>query len=154
MARAPINAVAGTIDNAKMTALSAWAVHELGHAGADRVEISWTFGDPEIAVEASFFGEGVYSARSEGIRRRDRAVMAAVSDLLDVRADAANARQRRPGSEPWWQVLGLSPDADRQTIETAHRSLALTAHPDRGGRGEDMSRINVARDAALQALLN
>jgi hypothetical protein len=33
----------------------------------------------------------------------------------------------------WWEVLKLSPDADRDAIEIAYRVLAKRLHPDKGG---------------------
>ena len=132
----------------KMTALSAWAVEELGHAGADQVAVTWVFGESDIEVSASFFGESTFTARSAG--KRDRAVMSAVSQIIDDRGQAL--RHRLSISEPWWLVLNVSPEATQQEITQAHRLLALQVHPDRGGDEAEMSRVNVARDAALHAL--
>lgn len=150
MAKSPITAVRRGVDSMKMTALSAWAVDELGHAGADQVEVSWNFGHPDVEVSASFFGETTFTARSAG--KRDRAVMSAVSQIIDDRAEAQRHRQRISDSEPWWRVLNVSPEATQQQITQAHRVLALQLHPDRGGDEAQMIRVNVARDAALHAL--
>lgn len=58
-----------------------------------------------------------------------------------------------PSPFVWWQVLGLDgPNASREDIERAHRKLAMSAHPDRGGDVERMSDINRARDHGLRAL--
>lgn len=54
-------------------------------------------------------------------------------------------------SSDWHLVLGVSPHADLETIETAYRVAAFKAHPDRGGTHEAMTRINAARDAARRA---
>ncbi len=54
----------------------------------------------------------------------------------------------------WRAVLGFAPTA-RVTvndIETAHRALAMTYHPDRGGSDHAMAIINNARDEALASV--
>lgn len=58
-----------------------------------------------------------------------------------------------PSPEVWWQVLGLDgPDASREAIESAHRKLIMTHHPDRGGDSETAARINRARDMGISQL--
>lgn len=57
-----------------------------------------------------------------------------------------------PAPEQSWQVLGVAHDATREQIEAAHRRLAMEHHPDRGGDGDRMARINAARDAMLGAM--
>jgi len=55
-------------------------------------------------------------------------------------------------SEDWAIVLEIASTATREEIITAHRRLATEHHPDKGGRLEDMARINRARDVALKTL--
>ena len=43
-----------------------------------------------------------------------------------------------------YTVLGVQHAADRRTIQAAYRALARGAHPDFGGDGGDMARINEA----------
>lgn len=52
----------------------------------------------------------------------------------------------------WAIVLGVSPSATRDQINEAYRELARKAHPDAGGSHYEMSRLNVARAAALEAV--
>lgn len=54
-----------------------------------------------------------------------------------------------PQPEQWFQVLGVSAHATEQEIDAAYRRLAMEHHPDRGGNGDQMARINAARDAGL-----
>jgi hypothetical protein len=54
-----------------------------------------------------------------------------------------------PTAVDWAIVLELPPTATRDDILAAHRRLMTIHHPDRGGRHEDMARINQARDHAL-----
>lgn len=56
-----------------------------------------------------------------------------------------------PQPEQWFEVLGVSAHATEQQIEDAYRRLAMQHHPDRGGDGHEMARINAARDAGLEA---
>lgn len=56
-----------------------------------------------------------------------------------------------PAPEQWFQVLGVGANASRTEIEAAHRRLAMEHHPDRGGDGDQMARINTARDEGLEA---
>lgn len=46
--------------------------------------------------------------------------------------------------EPWWEVLGVAADASETTVRDAFRELARIHHPDVGGDGERMARINEA----------
>ncbi len=51
-----------------------------------------------------------------------------------------------------YEVLGLTPDADREAIVLAHRRLVQKLHPDHGGSSYLASRVNQARDCLLQQL--
>lgn len=54
------------------------------------------------------------------------------------------------GSREWWDVLGVTADASRETIEAAYRNLARQRHPDNGGSDRQMAELNAARDEALK----
>jgi hypothetical protein len=58
-----------------------------------------------------------------------------------------------PTAIDWSLVLGVPETATRDQILDAHRRLAAVHHPDKGGRSDDMARINQARDVALKAVL-
>lgn len=47
-------------------------------------------------------------------------------------------------------LLGVPPGADAETIRAAHRRLAASAHPDRGGSDAAMQELNAARDLLLR----
>lgn len=49
-------------------------------------------------------------------------------------------------------ILGVGPDAGREEIINAHRSLMQRMHPDRGGTDYLASRLNAARDRLLASL--
>lgn len=51
-------------------------------------------------------------------------------------------------SSDWWIVLGVRSDASQDEIDRAFRDKSKTAHPDQGGRHEDMARLSAARAAA------
>lgn len=48
-----------------------------------------------------------------------------------------------------WEVLGIQPNAPRETIEGAYKRLARSMHPDAGGTETGMADLNAARDMAL-----
>jgi hypothetical protein len=56
-----------------------------------------------------------------------------------------------PG-ENWWDVLGCHCDADEGAIRMAYRARLHAAHPDTGGSHEAMTRLNQARDQALETV--
>lgn len=47
-------------------------------------------------------------------------------------------------------VLGVSANADAETIRAAHRRLVSVVHPDKGGSADLTRRINAARDTLLK----
>jgi hypothetical protein len=53
-------------------------------------------------------------------------------------------------AQHWSEVLGVSRTATADEINTAWRHRAKQAHSDTGGSDAAMSRLNVARDAALK----
>lgn len=50
------------------------------------------------------------------------------------------------------RVLGVDPNADAETIRTAHRRLSARVHPDQGGSSELAASVNRARDILLAEL--
>jgi len=48
-------------------------------------------------------------------------------------------------------LLGVAPDADRETILAAYRRLMARNHPDAGGSAGLAARLNAARDALLKS---
>ena len=46
-------------------------------------------------------------------------------------------------------ILGISDEADIETIVDAHRKLIAKVHPDTGGTPELAARVNQARDVLL-----
>ena len=50
------------------------------------------------------------------------------------------------------QVLGVRAGASAADIREAHRRLAGTAHPDRGGTNDQIQELNAARDLLLGQL--
>lgn len=53
------------------------------------------------------------------------------------------------GAPSWWVLLDVLPTAGREEIKTAFRRLAQTAHPDKGGKPEQWSRLQEAYEQAM-----
>jgi hypothetical protein len=49
------------------------------------------------------------------------------------------------------ELLGIAPDADRETILAAYRRLMARNHPDAGGTAGLAARLNAARDLLLKS---
>jgi hypothetical protein len=56
----------------------------------------------------------------------------------------------RCGGAPWWETLGVKPDANEEQIKAAYRQKALKQHPDKGGDREKWNKVQEATDQALQ----
>jgi transcriptional regulator with XRE-family HTH domain len=52
----------------------------------------------------------------------------------------------------WREILGVSPNADTAAARRAMTRLALRYHPDKGGRPEQMTRINAAYENARHGM--
>ncbi len=50
----------------------------------------------------------------------------------------------------WHETLGVVPDADLAALRPAMTKLAMIYHPDRGGRPDQMTRVDAAYERALQ----
>jgi transcriptional regulator with XRE-family HTH domain len=50
----------------------------------------------------------------------------------------------------WREILGVPPNADTAAARRAMTRLALRYHPDKGGRPEQMTRINAAYEKAMR----
>jgi transcriptional regulator with XRE-family HTH domain len=50
----------------------------------------------------------------------------------------------------WHEILGLSPNANVAALRRAMTKLAMIYHPDKGGRPEQMIRVNAAYERALR----
>lgn len=124
-----------------------------------RIDLSWS---PQTGSASLAFGFDVgdfdYHAN---IGFDPHAVAAHVVDL--VQDDLLRAAQNTPEAEvqppsaapeparrrTWWEILGVSRDADTREIRVAHRRLSLKKHPDLGGSDAEMAEINAARDEAM-----
>jgi hypothetical protein len=52
----------------------------------------------------------------------------------------------------WWVILGVSPNATIDEVNSRFKELARTNHPDAGGNLDEFQRISAARRAATEAL--
>ena len=52
----------------------------------------------------------------------------------------------------WHEVLGIPPGSDASAARRAMTRMALLYHPDKGGRPEQMARVNAACEEAQHAI--
>jgi hypothetical protein len=62
----------------------------------------------------------------------------------------STGRRSGMGVEEAYRVLGLSPGATRDDIQTAHRDLIKRNHPDQGGSTYIAAKVNEAKDVLLK----
>lgn len=119
------------------------------------------WGDPGVAVYFKRKGRNVvlacdqYSELHDNMRAIGKTAEAmrgierwGASDMLDR---AFTGFEALPAPEQWWQVLGVDQSASADEIESAWRTKARDAHPDRGGSNAAMARLNAARDQGRTA---
>ena len=58
--------------------------------------------------------------------------------------EALPAPEDEHGDEPWWEVIGVPPDAPHEAVKATYRSLLNHVHPDKGGDEAEFIRINNA----------
>lgn len=120
--------------------------------------------DPGVAVYFEYNGTQFVFAcdRYDLIHKNLRAVALTVSALRGIERWGTGEMMRQAFSgfaalpEPadetrWWTVLVLPSDASLAEAEAAYRGLARKAHPDSGGSGDEMARLNVAIAGAREA---
>jgi len=54
------------------------------------------------------------------------------------------------GKSPWYEILGVKPDASKADIRNAFRALSKVHHPDAGGDENDFKRLRSAYDEGLK----
>lgn len=54
------------------------------------------------------------------------------------------------GSNAWYDVLGVEPNASKAAIVNAFRALSKVHHPDAGGRSEDFIRLKNAYEQGIK----
>ncbi len=120
--------------------------------------------DPGIAIYFKWNGKNMTMAMDDFIEpecnvRRLALAIQAMRDLarngggtMMERAFTGFAALPAPitGTEPWYSVLNISPDATVPEIKTRYRSMAKQLHSDTGGEDIRMAALNVARDQALK----
>jgi hypothetical protein len=120
--------------------------------------------DPGVAVYFTFNGrqQCIPCDRWATVEENLRAVWKSIEAMRSLErwgaksfVDAAftgfSALPPPASARPWWDVLGVDPNATADEINTAYRAKAKRAHVDAGGSDADMSALNVARDAAMES---
>lgn len=75
-----------------------------------------------------------------------------VSDFLDRVFTGFAALPPSNTYRPWWAVLGVSKNADAETVKEAYRTLSKIHHPDKGGNVSTFDEITKAYKEALELL--
>lgn len=88
--------------------------------------------------------------RADSKMRARPSVPATVSKAdLDVKARLERWLRSLEESRTPWQVLGCTQNDSEEVIRERYLALARQHHPDRGGREEDMRRVNQAYEAVM-----
>jgi hypothetical protein len=121
------------------------------------VAVYWTMRDPKTGKAAP---KEIPCDHWYTVRENVRALGMAIDYIRGLKRCGAGEIQDRAfegfarlpetaGAQAWWEVLGVSRDADARYIRGIYRTLAAEHHPDKGGDSATMARIN---DAYRQAL--
>lgn len=75
------------------------------------------------------------------------------SDMMERAFSGFKALNSENGGESWWSILGCSATSSKLEIEAAYKAKLRQCHPDvAGGSHESMTKVNIARDQALQGI--
>lgn len=88
------------------------------------------------------------AATLEAMRAIERHGGAEVIDRAFTGFKALNATNQRD----WWDVLEVTRECSKETIELNYRRLLRDRHPDTGGSDAAMAELNVAKQQALAEL--
>lgn len=106
--------------------------------------------------QASFARLTGVTARQVNNWARGRAVVPRWAALLAIalleQSSEALTITLEETSFSWHETLGVSPNADATAARRAMTQMALRCHPDKGGRPEQMTRVNAAYEKAQQAM--
>lgn len=85
----------------------------------------------------------------DAVRRAAEEAMRRQEERERRRKEQGRRSKVRPEGK-WWEILGVSQNANKATIKSAWRKLAQRFHPDRqGGDPKKMAEINAAKDEGL-----
>lgn len=154
---------------------------ELGRMGASRVILSTNVplrndgmpranmapdkGDPGVAIyferkgKPMVFACDKYRKTEDNIYAISKTIDAmrgierwGASDMMERAFSGFKALNADNVGESWWSILQCEATADRAEIDRAYKSRLRECHPDAGGSHEDMTKLNIARDQALQGV--
>lgn len=120
------------------------------------VVVRWSMGGEQYAVACDAYTRVRDNCRTIGLYVREKRKM---SDRPVTTDETEFANARLPSGEenavaadpPPHEVLGVAPDADRDTIRAAFRQRVQDVHPDKpGGDEAAFKRLKRAREAMLE----
>ena len=117
--------------------------------GRSLVTLTYAVNGRKNTLECSRFPSAEQNARAiygliDALRLADQRGM--LRELVEQASALLEAPRGRDGL-PWYEVLGVMPDADGDMVEAMYKHLAKKHHPDTGGSDEKMRQLNVAFDA-------
>jgi hypothetical protein len=108
--------------------------------------------------QSAFARTSGYTPRQVNNWCRGRAVVplwaVALAAILDVHSPDAIEMMVDEARFSWHEILGVPPAADAAAVRRAMTRLAHAYHPDKGGTGQQMTRINAAYEQARANLEN
>jgi hypothetical protein len=78
-------------------------------------------------------------------------VDAAFKGFTAIPASASAGTPVRP-RRPWYEVLGVAPDAPRGVIEAAGKAMQRKTHPDVGGNDAEFQEVQEAISESTQGI--
>ena len=114
------------------------------------------FSDPQSAQIIEAYLDRRHPTWREDMAKSDTDNERAGSGDTGSQGGQRSNRTRKTGAamtvNEAYEILGLNPGADRDAVTTAHKSLMLKYHPDRGGSDYFAAKLNEAKTVLLAHL--
>lgn len=116
--------------------------------------VQWSMNGEQYAVACDTYTDlrdnvrTLYYYVREKRKMESRSVRTGENEFSNLRLPSGEEATGTLAGEPTpCELLGVSPDADADEVESAFRERVKTAHPDGGGSGDEYRRLQEAREA-------